>query len=435
MKKILFLDRNYCFKYIKSDKFESIFVAVSPKTKKELLNAEVNVVGCFEEEYEQLPIAEYPTNYLLFSFDSDRFLNSYPYFKRREILGKEISFWTRILDEYKPDLIVNEVCTMELTEVLYIEAKKREIPYHTFLGLFPGKAYWVDEPFNSMISEERWNQIELTDELLSKAEELYDNVRIKNAKPLYAIVAKRSVARDMLSAVKYYVSQQFRLHTRRGFVYEQYVGQSYLWIQRNISRIFRRYDILEQIKDTDTEVVFYPLHFEPEATISYFVELYMRQVFDIEQIAHCLGQKQVLVVKEHPQQPGMLLTKRFQEIKKRCPNVLFLSSDISSYEMFKTTDLVVTLVGTAGYEAMIMGIPTIVLGDVFYRACPCVTYCESFRELKRVIRGKQYNIPTKEAMIPFLARFAAMQTNGHPNLGKENVDNIEQVKNTIELFL
>ena len=436
MKKILFLDRNYCYRFIKSDKYEGIFAAVTPKTKKMLLDLGLNVVGCFEEEYDSLPIADYPSNYLLYSYDSDRFLYGYSYNKRREILGKEISFWERILDEHKPDLIVNELCTMELTEVLYIEAKKRGIQYHTSLGLFPRKVYWLETPFNSLISKERWDSIKLSEELLKKGQELYDNVRVKHEKPLYSVVKRRSLLRDFLSAFKYYVTQKTLSICRRGFIYEQYVGQSRAWLQRLFARLFGRYDSLECVNKSDTEIVFFPLHFEPEATISYFVEFYMRQEYVINQIAHDLGQKQILVVKEHPQQPGMLLTKRFQRLKNQCPNILYLSSNISSYDMFKSTDLVVTLVGTAGYEAMILGIPTIVLGDVFFRACPSVTYCASFRELKDVIRNKKYNMPKKEEIIPFLAKFAALQTEGSPSIiDVEDKENLENVKKTIESFL
>ena len=135
MKKILILDRYYTTKLAKSDKYEFIIACLTKKNKEQFQKEGYNVVGCFEEDYSELPIADYPNNYLLFSFDSDRFLRRYSFEKRREILGKEISFWSQILDGHKPDLIINEVCTIEWMEVLYIEAKKRNIIYHTPLYL------------------------------------------------------------------------------------------------------------------------------------------------------------------------------------------------------------------------------------------------------------------------------------------------------------
>ena len=143
-KKVLVLDRNYVFKYMNSDLFDVIIVCLQSRSKKKHQREGLTVVGCFEEEYDNLPIANIPDNYLIHSFDSDRFLAKYDWNKRQEILGKEISFWSNILDSYKPDCIVNEVVTIEWMEVMAIEANIRHIPYYRIALLpFDKEDVWV----------------------------------------------------------------------------------------------------------------------------------------------------------------------------------------------------------------------------------------------------------------------------------------------------
>ena len=65
--------------------------------------------------------------YLIFSWGSDRFLRDYKYEERLSIQKKIVSFWSNILEEYKPIAVVNEPVVIEVSEILYIETKKRNI--------------------------------------------------------------------------------------------------------------------------------------------------------------------------------------------------------------------------------------------------------------------------------------------------------------------
>ena len=223
MKRILILDRYYTTRFAKSEKYEFIVAALTVKNKNDFLAEGNKVVGCFEEDYDKIEVAKYPENYLIFSFDSDRFLKRFPIDKRREILGKEITFWAKILDEYKPDFIINEVCTIEWMEVLYIEAKKRNIEYKTFLfGQISHKCYWLDTPFNSSISPERFASVEITEELISAAEAFCREKIEKQQKPFYAKVKSYSNLHCLISSYKRYFIECWKEMRHKGFMYEYY---------------------------------------------------------------------------------------------------------------------------------------------------------------------------------------------------------------------
>jgi hypothetical protein len=44
----------------------------------------------------------------------------------------------------------------------------------------------------------------------------------------------------------------------------------------------------------------------------------------IENTLKCLNENQILLVKEHPQQPGTLIQNKFKNIKKRYPNLVLI---------------------------------------------------------------------------------------------------------------
>lgn len=434
--KVLFLDRSYIFEYIKTDLFEPIFVALTKERREYFEKKGYNVIGCFEEQFDELNEASFDNDYLIHSYVSDRFLNCYDIKMRETILGKSITFWRNILDEYKPKCIVNEICTMEWVEVLYIEAQKRHIPYNAFLyGFRPGYTIWLDTPFSSRISERRIEQALPTMEDKKLAISYYQNIKEKHEKPYYIQNLKSNVVRNFLSSLRFYVRMSLKYSLRKGFVYERYDKIARDNVKCCMSRFLAKYDKFEAIDTQRYEYVYYPIHYEPEATINYFGDPFLDQVDVIEKIALSIGTKQVLIIKEHPQQPGMLVSRRFQELKEKCSNIMYLKSTVSSYDVLKKISLMVTLNGTAGLEAMILDKPVIVIGSVFYDCCKCATKCDNIRDLRRIIRNREYNMPDKETLIDFIARYFSLQTKGYPaanytNSVEENiVPVISQISN------
>lgn len=409
MKKVLVLDRSYSINKMKSEVFEIICVALDANRKLQCEKQGLNVVACFEEDYNKLETAIVPLNYLIHSFDSDRFLVRYPYKKRLEVLGKEITFWRKVLDEQKPDLIVGECMTIEFMEVMYIEAQKRGILFKSWCPhRFNGKTFWVDKPFNSLMPQEYWDNTKVSDKNIKEAHLLIEDIRVRHKQPQYVMFkqpGKISLLGRYLRCLLGEIRKTLRKRKMGFFDYENYIRIDKGFVRNTIALFFHRYD--KFYLKAESDYFFYPMHYEPETAVNYYGDCYDDQPMLIGRIAHSLGTGQILIVKEHPQQRGILLTRPYRELKKKYPNLIFVNGKELSYNIFEKCKCVITLNGTAGWEALICGKPVILFGDVFYASCSGANQCDGFKKLKDMIRKNSFLSPVAEDVELFVAKIFA----------------------------
>lgn len=425
-KKVLLFARSFLAKYygdIKSDIIEPIFVTMTSQERKYLEEKGWKVYGCFEEEYRDLQKAEFSGSYLKTSFKSDRFLQRFDQDKRLEILGKEISFWSRILDSTSPDFLVNETVAVEIAEVMAIESDKRGIPFYTYLlGFLPNTFYWKPDPFSGRMQDMK--SIVPSAEDLDMASHYIRNVREKEQRPFYVSGIKRdnNGIKTFLYAYKSYLKSQKENHRENAncyFKYEDYTIFSKKRYEIKKASLFNKYDRIEEINNKG--LIFYPMHLEPEATLNYFVEENYDQDLLISMLTGCIKNNQVLVVKEHPQQQGMLMTKRYQVLKSHFSNLVYLPSYVSSFEILKKCDAVVTLTSTAAWEALIFEKPVFVLGRIFFDQCPGAIRIDSLKQLKSELRKEFYTLPLSEDVKVFAAKMISLFHKGCPTPSyKEN---------------
>lgn len=443
-RKVLIFARSFLLNYaakIKSDFFDTILVVLTREEKEYLVTQNITVYGCFEEDYAKLEVAFFPGNYLKTSYYSDRFLNRFDIDKRHEILGKEITFWRNILTNFEPDFIVNETVSIEASEVMAIEAEKKKIPFFSDLqGFFPYSFYFKPNPFHGRLDD--ISHIVPKAENLIKAKEYFRDVKEKNYKPFYVLDSlepKKFSLRNLLGAfyrdTLLFVRKQ-KIKKMNTFKYEDYYSyKTYKSTKRIINRIFFKYDSILELKNK--RIVFFPLHFEPEAILSYFAEEYQNQVSTIESIARTLKLNQYLVIKEHPQQKGALLDKRYRELKKTMPNLIYISAEVNSFDIIKRAEAVITLTSTAAWEGVIFGKPVFVLGKIFYDQCPGVKKIENFTHLKEEIRKDEYIYPNEPDVIMFIARMISILNKGSATVyAKEDfMQNVQDYTKAIERMI
>ena len=162
--KIVFFARDYqakLFPKLLSEKFTNIYVTLTISEKKLIQKNGGVVAACFEEEFDSLDVHKTPDSYLKTSFVSDRFFGSYSLDERRIILSKEISFWERIFEQHKPVAVLNEVVAIEIAEVMYIEAMKRNIRYFGWM-VSPFEVrqfYWLSTPYVTRLDDSIFNKL------------------------------------------------------------------------------------------------------------------------------------------------------------------------------------------------------------------------------------------------------------------------------------
>jgi len=133
--------------------------------------------------------------------------------------------------------------------------------------------------------------------------------------------------------------------------------------------------------------IYFPLHFQPEATTSAKGRHYVEQEEVVNSIVAHLPSDVRLVLKEHPHQFEKLLprARSFYARLVLTPNVVLVSSDIPSVELRKRCLAVVTVSGSNGFEVLASGKPVIAFGSAPWREAPGVHTVRSNLDIRRAI--------------------------------------------------
>jgi hypothetical protein len=433
--RVLFFARGYqaeFFTHLRSSAYEAVFVTMTSAEKRAVERSGAIVDACFEEDFAALPVSEVPESYLLTAWPADRFLGRFGHERRREILGKEISFWRRLLERHSPSAVLNELVAIEISEVLLIECRRAGVKYLAALNcVVDGYTYWLPDPITLSGKslplpppDERARQL---------ARDYVDSMMSKDYLPFYVrdLSGRREMKPLAVAAVRFVLWRLRRaLAVFSGaFRYEMYDDEYGKRLEVFLKGWFVGYDRLEALPE-GMEVVFYPLHQEPEATLNYMSVFNADQVATIENILKCLRPDQVLVVKEHPVDKGALLRSKFQRLKSRSSSLFFLPAEVHGRAVLAKTGRVVTLTSTVGWEACVIGVPTYVLGSIFYDHFDRVTRVTRWDELRDLLRAPAAHMDGDlEPVVDFVARMIAGSWRGNPfpHSGLYSEENIADV--------
>jgi len=97
-----------------------------------------------------------------------------------------------------------------------------------------------------------------------------------------------------------------------------------------------------------------------------------------------------LYVKENKTQMGSRSFHFLEEIRK-IPNVKFISPKEDTFKLIENCSLLVTITGTAGFEAILFNKPVITFGDVYFNEYSHTTKIRDLDLLSKTIRDKIFN--------------------------------------------
>lgn len=138
--------------------------------------------------------------------------------------------------------------------------------------------------------------------------------------------------------------------------------------------------------------IVFPLHYRPEASTSVQAQFYESDQEVIRNLAFSLPHRATLYVKEHPAAIGIRPRAFYQDVLSY-PGVRLLSPEPAMPEILGRFDALVALTTTAGFEAVQLGVPVLLLGRTFYETYPGVTRIDSFRQLRQAVAGVQRGTP------------------------------------------
>tara|TARA_B100001059_G_C17796625_1_gene563441 strand:- start:307 stop:1803 length:1497 start_codon:yes stop_codon:yes gene_type:complete len=171
------------------------------------------------------------------------------------------------------------------------------------------------------------------------------------------------------------------------------------WAQRNALK----QNLTVFSPESSGPFAYYPLHVDPEASTMVLAPRYTDQLSLIRTISQSVPIGMKLVVKEHRPMIGRRPASFYSRIA-RIPGVILVSPDLDSHEMIQTSSIITTITGTTGLESVIIGKPTLVIGDPYYRHIDHgIIHLEDHSSMSEAIAAALVSKPAEdEDLIQFL---------------------------------
>lgn len=336
---------------------------------------------------------------------SDRILSRKPREKTYPYIASVFSMTKKFITDNKIDVIFGEsTWTAELVAsaaaercgIPYLAPATTRIPngrFTFFKGFFQDKLY-LDKPF--------------FDSDLEAAEEFYDRFVNHRPVPDYAHI-KRDFSlfsgenfRKLKKHLTYMMFHRDKDMTRPDldYLFDQRI------FRRNNAKRLKRLRLSRDISFLKGQkYCVYNLHMQPEASIDVLGAYNSDQFHIIQNIARSLPADAVVVVKEHPQAVGDRV-REFYNAVNDLPNAVLVHPESDNWELTAGAFAVVTVSGTAAYQAALLGTPSVVFSDVFFAELPLVHRCRSQEELPDVLKKcmDSDRNPDRAACTAFLAK-------------------------------
>jgi hypothetical protein len=150
------------------------------------------------------------------------------------------------------------------------------------------------------------------------------------------------------------------------------------FINRSIldnNKSYRTLDVIENYN-----YVFFPLHFQPEATTLPHGGIYENQLIVVNHLLSMLRNDQLLVVKEHPAYYSYTKSESIKDYRNNNfyrflnshPKIIFLNHNTDSNKLIKGSSFVATVTGTVALEALYENKICVLYGESIYSQLPNV---------------------------------------------------------------
>ncbi|HIC79987.1 MAG TPA: hypothetical protein EYP07_03350 [Kiloniellaceae bacterium] len=134
-----------------------------------------------------------------------------------------------------------------------------------------------------------------------------------------------------------------------------------------------------------SDYIYFPLHFDPEASTMVFAPFHTDQLAVIEALTKAAPASLRVVVKEHIPMIG-LRPPGFYERLTRLPGVVLASPALDSFDLIKRSSVTVAITGTAAWEALLLGRPAVTIGAAPFNVVnPGIEHCPELTRLPEAI--------------------------------------------------
>lgn len=353
----------------------------------------------FEEKYECKPIWKY--------IYTDRFLINRSYEYVVKITVGLFSFFEDIFSKNEIDFYYSETIATLQCYIAYIVGKKYGVKYlaqmcargslDSVFHYFVKDEYQYNSRFDNDYKEIKYTEEEwiFADGILRKFEE-------KDCPPpaMQMVRTKPRMDKDFWLAPLKYIKKRFEKEFNDPYSYMYYLGyKNYL---DPFVFYFHYKKTCKYYKDADfsKKYIYFPLHYQPEASTCVCAEKYEKQIYFIDSWAKSLPADTVLYVKEHYALLGHRDPHFYIDLQKY-PNVILINPWESSRKLIENAAAVTTLTGTAGLEAMLLRKPVFVCGNAVYENAPGIIKVDEIYN-NYVNNIEQWEKPSRDDIVKYL---------------------------------
>lgn len=349
--------------------------------------------------------------------------------ERDQLFKRYVRYWSAIIDKHTPDVVVFPVSPHLIYDyVLYYLCKQKKI--HTILFEQTSLDGWIypEEHFEDGSTQLKNNyqklvnmwklgqlkNISLSDDATLHLKKLTSDYSAavpfymkdqfeQNNIPLYLIkqiLFQPNYLPQMLKKGKYLLSRGHYIKQQGKNIQESNVtGLEYVFSKINgmkkKNQLKKHYSILAKSPEFNTSYLYFPLHYQPENTSCPLGETFVDQYLIIDMLSKYVPLGWKIYIKEHTSQwhPKMhgecSRTTDFYDKVALLPNTQFVPISTPNFELIDHSKAVVTITGTAGWEAVVRGKPTLIFGHAWYKYCEGVFYVPSLDECKNTLQKIQ----------------------------------------------
>ena len=342
----------------------------------------------FEEKYKinLWKLAQNERIFLYFSdfhkFSSNEILN---------ILEQECRFFENTLEKIKPDFFFTRLPSLHHQELIYEMCKNTGVKIVAMNYTIIGKKCMLSQEHQKLDHIAKLEDLEHNNRNFKDLQkyihssDLLKQIDEKLVKPGNEVIDKlRSAKSYLIDFDTNNTNTHYTYYGRtRSKVFSYYLKDM---IQTKSRKSFIDKNLRMKL-DFANPFVYFPMHIEMERSLLLGAPYFINQIEVIRSVAKSLPINFNLIIKEHPGQAmrGWRSKEEYEEITD-IPNVILMHPDFPREELYQKCSLVVSIAGTAGFEAACYGKPTITLVDLNYSLLPSVQKLNNFDELPELVK-------------------------------------------------
>lgn len=306
----------------------------------------------------------------------DRITIKENYYHRQSIYRNHLRYWFNVLENI--DFVVFHVIPHEVFDyIAYSCAKLKRIKtffYYSMPSLPYQYLMYIAEDINDQSKRitEIFNNIDYQKD--NKFEENKNLLQIYNGlveAPIekrisYTGVEKNkknisyfTLVKKIIKLIAYEISQLFGDNRSYGLIFNGKIRSTCF-----------------SYEDIRSDFLYFPLHYQPEASSNPIGEFYEDQLLIIDLLISKIKEKNLnlkIVIKEHPRQLNGSRKKEFYkffENNESNNNLIVIDHNVSSHILLSKASGVITISGTIAWEALHVGKPVLMFGSRIFDKAP-----------------------------------------------------------------